>query len=289
MTRSALLVAGLALASAPSHASQRPYPWPYPASPVQVDVRVDGRHSPLYTASDGSGRLYVEARKGAAYDVVLSNRSAERVGVVLVVDGLNVISGERAEASSPRNRMYILDPWGEASVRGWRTSLNEVRRFNFVDEQTSYASRSGKANRKMGWIEVGVFRESGVWASRRQPITPYAGDREMREHAPSEDANAADAPATPAPPAAMPEAHAEARRETQPRSYPGTGWGRSTYDPVQIVDFDPVPTPVQLVTIRYEYASALRALGVLPHHHWTRDRLRERENAEDGFAPPPAW
>ncbi len=297
MTRSALLLAGLTLASAPSHASQRPFPTPYPGAPVQVEVRVEGRHSPLYTAPDGSGRLYVEARKGAAYDVVLSNRGSERVGVVLVVDGLNVISGERAEANSARNRMYILDPWGETTVRGWRTSLSEVRRFTFVDEQTSYASRSGKANRKMGRIEVGVFRENGYWASRRPPMTPYMGDRDAQKRAPSEESNE---PRAQAPPATIPEAHAEARRDTEDRveslghgsaarSYPGTGWGQSTYDPVQLVDFDPLPTPFQLVTVRYEYASALRALGVLPPQRWTRDRLREREHAEDGFARPPAW
>jgi hypothetical protein len=196
--------------------------------------------------------------------------------------------------------MYVLDAWGSASIKGWRTSLHDVRRFTFVDEETSYASRSGKANRKMGWIEVGVFREKGYWASRRQPITPYAGEREARKRAPHEDANEAEAPSPQAPPATVPGAHAEAHGDAQDRvgslgqdaklgSYPGTGWGPSTYDPVQLVDFDPLPTPAQLVTVRYEYAAALRALGVLPPHRWTRDRLREREHAEDGFARPPVW
>ena len=69
--------------------------WDRPASLVDVDVRVAGRGAPLYPAPDGSGRLYVEARPGAEYDVVVRNRSAGRVGVVLVVDGLNVVSGER--------------------------------------------------------------------------------------------------------------------------------------------------------------------------------------------------
>ncbi|HET7291732.1 MAG TPA: hypothetical protein VFM88_04855 [Vicinamibacteria bacterium] len=291
MTRSALLLAGLALAPVPAQA-HHPHPVPPSGSPVQVEVRVGGRVSRLYAAPDGSGRLYVEATKGAAYDVVLSNRSTERVGVVLVVDGLNAISGERAEASSPRNRMYILDPWGETTVRGWRTSLSEVRRFNFVDEQASYAARAGKANRKMGWIEVGVFREQGYWASRRQPISPEAWS-----------GNEAEAPTAQMPPAtapAVPEAQAKAQKDASERlgalgddgaarSYPGTGWGRATYDPAQLVHFDPMPTPAQLVTVRYEYAAALRALGILPPYRWTRDRLREREHAEDGFARPPAW
>lgn len=302
MTRSTLLLAGLALAAVPAHAYS-PYPLPRAGSLVQVEVRVDGGYSPLYVAPDGSGRFYVEARKGAAYDVILSNRSPERLGVVLVVDGLNVVSGERAEASSPRNRMYILDAWGQTTVRGWRTSLSEVRRFTFVDEQTSYAARAGKANRKMGWVEVGVFREQSYWAAKQQPVTPepWSGYDERQPATakdPDEERPAAQAPPATAAPA--PEARAELHRDAQERlealgydgparSYPGTGWGRSTYDPAQLVHFDPLPTPAQLVTVRYEYAPALRALGILPVQHWDRDRLHEREHAEGGFAQPPAW
>src|SRR5262245_52491933 len=293
MTRSALL-AGLTLVAAPAQA-HHPYPVPVAGSPVHVEIRVDGRSSPLYAAPDGSGRLYVEASRGGAYDVVLSNRSSERLGVVLVVDGLNVVSGERAEASSPRNRMYILDPWCETSVRGWRTSLKEVRRFTFVDEEGSYSARAGKANNKMGWIEVGVFRELGDWVSKRQPVTPGV----WRQDRGQADAPTAQAPPSTSPP--VPEERAEAQRDSEerlrsqgyeggaPRSYPGTGWGHSTYDPAQLVHFDPQPTPLQLLTVRYEYAPALRALGILPVQRWTRDRLNEREHAQDGFAQPPAW
>jgi hypothetical protein len=38
--------------------------------------------------------------------------------------------------------------------------------------------------------------------------------------------------------------------------------------------------------LRYEYAPALRALGILPRPWWGRDRLRERDRGE-GFAKPP--
>ena len=78
------------------------------------------------------------------------------MGVVLTVDGLNAISGER---DTGRGRMYVLDPWQRTTVQGWRTSLQEVRQFTFVDERASYAARSGKANEKMGWIEIAAYRE----------------------------------------------------------------------------------------------------------------------------------
>ncbi len=278
------LLAGLALV-APASLAHQPR-WSNEGL-VEVDVHVDGRDAPLYPAPDGSGRLYLEARKGKSYDIVLRNRSAERLGVALVVDGLNVVSGERSEAHAPRNRMYILAPWGATSVRGWRTSLSEVRRFQFVDEQASYAARSGKASGKLGWIEVGVFRERRGWVEGPVPVQPgEPQDRDVRKPAPS------DAPA--------PEARSEAQRNTREaadamdssraaRAYPGTGWGPEAYDPARVVQFDPMPTPAQLTTVRYEYAPALRALGILPQPWWSPDRLHERERGQEGFARPPAW
>jgi hypothetical protein len=160
---------------------------------VGVSVTVDGRLSELYPAPDGSGRYYVEAREGARYAVRVQNRTAGRVGVVLTVDGLDAISGKR---DSGRGRMYVLDPWGEATVQGWRTSLRDVRRFTFVDEERSYATRSGKANARMGWIEVSVYREKGPCPE------PYVRENRARERpaaptasAPAEGAARAESPA----------------------------------------------------------------------------------------------
>ena len=90
-------VAVLALAAVTPLTAQamahRPYPGDVaPASLVDVAVEVEGAERPLYAAPDGSGRLYFEARRGARYAIRLTNRSHERLGVVVEVDGLNVIS-----------------------------------------------------------------------------------------------------------------------------------------------------------------------------------------------------
>jgi hypothetical protein len=273
-----------------------------PGGLVGVSIEVEGRAAPLYSAPDGSDRWYLEARTGARYGVRLANRTGERVGVVLTVDGLNAISGQRDEGTG---RMYILYPYQDIDVRGWRTSLSDVRRFTFVDERASYAARSGKANRKMGWIEVAVYRERMPYARR-----PWWGDewvsRPNREsgESPGEAALPADrADGAPASPPSAPDAKSgtaeaprgadlEARRHvprSRAESYPGTGWGERTHDPALEVAFDAESTPADRVTLRYEYASGLRALGILPRPHWTRDRLRERDRAVDGFAPPPRW
>jgi hypothetical protein len=288
--------------------------WTVPGALVGVSVSLDGRSVPLYPAPDGSGRYYLEARAGSRYEVELANRTHERVGVVLAVDGLNAISGERQTGSAP-GRMYVLDPWESATVRGWRRNLDEIQRFTFVDERASYAARSGKANGKMGWIEVAVYGESRPYRWRERPgidegARGYERDYEADERLrPQEEAlnrtesarDRAEAPpatAAPAPPRAQAESEAgklksgraDGFEESRPGgSYPGTGWGQRTEDRVQVVSFEPQSSPSERVTVRYEYASALRALGILPQPHYGRDRLREREHGDAGFAKPPVW
>jgi hypothetical protein len=257
--------------------------WQASGSLVDLSVEVEGAAAPLYPARDGSGRYYLEARAGCAYALRVTNRSPERVGVVLAVDGLNAISGERELGPSDparRGRMYVIDPWDEVHVRGWRTSLEDVHRFTFVDERGSYAARTGRANGKMGWIQAWVYRERfgprvsppwpGPWD--RRPYPPEESeDRPRREGAvPGTSDKAEGAPST-----------------GGGGAYPGTGWGSQAWDPATVVRFDAQPRPADTITVRYEYAPALRALGLLPPP-WDRDRLRERERG-DGFARPPAW
>ena len=263
-----------------------------PGAPVGVSIEVDGRRVPLYASPDGSTRWYLEAREGSSYAVVLSNRTAERLGVVLTVDGLNAISGERDS-----NRMYVLGPWEQSTIRGWRTSLADVRRFTFVDERASYAARSGKANSKMGWIQAVVYRERRRYVRRHPDPLPWSEEwrSDDRDRA-GEAGPVPEVPPTTAPPPAAdaPAAKSESPRELSRaypggRSYPGTGWGPRADDPVVVVSFDPQPAPAERVTLRYEYRSGLVALGILPRPWWPRDRLWQRERGDGGFAKAPGW
>lgn len=264
-----------------------------PGALVGVSVEVDGGRAPLFPSPDGANRFYLEARAGSSYAVTLANRTGERLGVLLSVDGLNAISGERDAAPG---RMYVLGPWEQMTVRGWRTSLSDVRRFTFVDERASYAARSGKANGRMGWIEAAVYREQ-----RRQVARPWPW---LGDGARSDESDpAGEGRATPmAPPASgAPEASdgATAKLEAAPAerarpyrdrgSFPGTGWGPRAEDPAVVVSFEPESAPADRVTLRYEYRSTLLALGILPRPWPPRDRLRERERGDEGFVKPPAW
>lgn len=254
-----------------------------PGALVGLAVEVEGRETPLYPARDGSGRYYFEAREGARYALRLVNRSGERVAALLLVDGINVISGEREILPSPGSRpgrMYVLSPWDSTLVQGWRTSLHDVRRFTFVDERASYAARTGQASGRMGWVQLAVYRE-------RRPFLRHDRDLGTPVPRPWEEADEG----RPSAQKAAPSAEAETMRErgAAPRSsYPGTGWGQRTEDQATVVSFEPEGAPSQTQALRYEYRSALLSLGILPRPD-ERARLRQRERGEDGFARPPRW
>jgi len=301
-----------ALLAAPAHAwwqDDEPLRWAT-GQVVDVQVQVAGTGAPLYVSPNEDGRHYVQAFAGRNYSLVLRNRTGQRVGVLIAVDGLNVVNGERSQLSG-REPMYVLGPWETTTIQGWRTSLSDVRRFVFVDERRSYAERTGQANGDLGWIRVLAFREQQLaWTPVRRWIEGQGGGdrRDRAEEAPRaqlEGHNAPQAaPAMPAPTAngnAAPPAAAGEMKATRRQTgssdqlgardgsgFPGTGWGDHRSDPVQRVEFTAERCATDTHVFRYEYASGLRALGILPIRP-DPDRLRDRDNGQLGFAKSPRW
>jgi hypothetical protein len=225
---------------------------------VDVRVRVSGETAPLYFRPGASDRHYFQAFKGRNYSIDLRNTTNRRVGVVITVDGLNVINGEQSELSHNES-MYVLDPNETTTITGWRTSLRNVRKFVFVDEERSYAERTGQANEDMGWIRVASFEErGGGW---RQSTGRVRIEDDARR-----DMNESEG------------------RAMAPEAAPGTGWGEEKIDPVRRTEFRAERSATDRITLRYEYASGLRALGIFP----SRSRVWEREG-QYGFSKPPRW
>ena len=264
---------------------------------VDVRVKVTGAGAPLYFKPGNSDRHYFQAFQGRNYSLVLRNTTGGRIGVVIAVDGLNVVNGERSSLDR-HEQMYVLDPYEDAEIQGWRSSLNDIRRFVFVDEERSYAERTGQANGDMGWIRVAAFREverrpwlGNVTPRERQRRNDGGGsfDREG-DAAPRATDEAAPAPSM-GENKAVPQTEQRSMagksmaRDEAPQAAPGTGWGDRRYDPVQQTSFEPQKWAADRIAMRYEYASGLKALGI----NLRRARVFERERGELGFAKPPRW
>jgi hypothetical protein len=256
---------------------------------VDVQVRVEGATAPLYFRPGQFDRHYFQAFRGRNYSLVVRNTTGRRVGVLIAVDGINVVNGGKSRLCRDEP-MYVLDPYERAEINGWRSSLRDVHEFVFVDEERSYAERTGQANGDLGWIRVVAYRENApAW-------TPWGKVREQRLDGSDrrETRGESGAPAPSAPeysPRARAEAAPEAQRDALGRnsqeldSNPGTGWGERRSDPVQRTWFEAERRPSDEIALRYEYAAGLRALGIHPG----RSRLWEREDGRLGFAKPPRW
>jgi hypothetical protein len=272
---------------------------------VDVQLRVDGEASPLYVGPGHDDRRYFQAFAGRNYSIVLRNNTGRRVAVLLAVDGLNAVNGEITRLRSSED-MYVLGAYEQATIRGWRTSLDEVRRFVFVDERKSYAQRTGQANSDMGWIRVLSFREQLPWLQSRrgyiegerkpqfrddrpQGAVPLPAPVPMNEAPRAQSGESKDSAPTPTTRSLVPQEQDNMARgeEDNGGSFPGTGWGQRQQDHVNRTQFTPDPVAVDRLIFRYEYASGLQALGILPVRR-NRDRLGERDG-ELGFAKPPRW
>lgn len=257
MSRPLALLATAALfacASLPAHAVGR-----------LVDLQVVDRETgQRITPIAHRGEWWIAGRPGARYDVSITSRTGRRTLNVVSVDGVNVMSGEDASWSQSG---YVLDPWTDTVVRGWRKSLRDVAAFEFTSLPDSYAARTGRPG-NVGVIGVAVFNERIV-----RPPVPIAradqGSSVMRSMKPSEDALPAPAPeSSPADARAEAESAAEsARSRAAAPSAPklGTGHGAIEESPVRWVRFDRAGSaPDEVIVIRYDRTENLVAMGILP-------------------------
>jgi hypothetical protein len=230
-----------------------------PYLPVTLSVQSDNqgrlREFPVNTDS-AHYRAYIQATQNDRYQLHVINNSNQRVGLVIAVDGRNIISGKQSWLTN-QERMYILDPHDSADYEGWRTGTNQTNRFYFTEAGDSYAAAWGD-NSAMGVIAMAVYAE------RPRPQV-YRKD-EATGGMFGESSSRAPAAAAP----------------------PGTGFGESTYSPSTSVSFEPNPEPMGKVFLKYEWRESLCRKGILRECAYDKSNSGNRLWQPDGgFAPPP--
>jgi len=130
---------------------------------VQI-IREGGETAPTYAHRD---RFYVAGNSGERYTIRITNPTASRIEAVVSVDGLDVVDGE---AGDLRKRGYVVPPYGETRIEGFRTSHEDVATFRFSSVKDSYAGKKGVA-RNVGVIAVALFEEERVVEQQQIIIT----------------------------------------------------------------------------------------------------------------------
>jgi hypothetical protein len=240
---------------------------PSPLSRVSVEiVGPDGRvfrELPVDSRGDAL-RSYLQAEKGVRYQVRVRNGTGERIGLVIAVDGRNIIDGRKSELLRGEP-MYVLDAWGTQDYAGWRASLDAINEFYFTDWKDSYAQAFGDHSAK-GVIAIAVYREV--------PSAPVYRPRAEEELGRSADA------------ATAPAAKSESRARGD--AAPGTGYGARREDRAFEVEFTAQAEPDSRHFIKYEWRETLCRKRVIDCAE--RNRFWEEDSADSGrlgFAPPP--
>jgi hypothetical protein len=239
-----------------------------------VDMEIVNRNSGETLASHPHrGQRYVAGNPGDRYAVRLINRSGERVLVVLSVDGVNVVNGETAASNQSG---YVLAPWEQTEISGWRKSMRDVAQFYFTALPDSYAARTGRPD-NVGVIGAAVFREKAV----PPPVVHYSQPSTgLAESLASDSANRA--AGSPAP------AAAKSMRES---ARLGTGHGQREYAPIQYTEFERASrTPSEVLSLRYDSRNNLISHGILPkpQPNWWQPNWREAQPFPGEFVPDPS-
>ncbi|HEY5762166.1 MAG TPA: hypothetical protein VIS73_03065 [Rhodocyclaceae bacterium] len=196
------------------------------------------------------GRVYVAGTPGQRYSIELKNRDRGRLLSVLSVDGVNVLTGESA---APAQSGYVLSPWQQYAITGWRKSADEVAQFVFTALPDSYAARTGRPD-NVGVIGIALFREKAAPA----PVELSQAPASAPAHESMADSRAAEE---------RQEQHGAKRKMRADRL--GTGHGAREVSRTSWTDFERASAaPDELVTIYYDSRQNLIARGVIrvPHN-----------------------
>ena len=247
-----------------------------------VDMQlVDRSQSEVLPIHPYRGASWVAGRPGSRYAVRLSNRSSERVLVVLSIDGVNALSGETAATGQTG---YVLAPYQTTEIIGWRKSFTEAAAFYFTSLPDSYAARTDRPD-NVGVVGLAVFREKREITRRPVDINESrmarnseepaqrGADADRKVDSPQRAEREKSAGAPPPAQSAAPTSLAEAARSDKASGSVmkderlGTGHGEREYSPTTQTTFDRASDrPAEVVRLRYDSYENLLASGVLRPH-----------------------
>ena len=274
-------------------------------SPYEIEL-VDGAGRTLPTYAH-RGRFYVEGAVGERYGIRVRNPTASRIEAVVSVDGLDVIDGEMA---STGKRGYVIAPYADVTITGFRVSTQAVAAFRFSSVSRSYAGRKGVA-RNVGVIGVAIFaeRRSEPLILPDSPVATrdrggdlddgYRGDRgeasESRRAPPSSRSSRRPSVGAAGEAESAPSAEPCCGPRHRPSERPGLGteFGERRHSAVGFTRFERAhpSTPTAYAELRYNDGAGLAALGIDVRGMISEDELHTRETADpfpgQRFSEPP--
>ncbi len=253
------------------------------------------------------GRTYVMGDHGRRYQVRVQNQTGRRIEAVISIDGRDALDGKPAGWDK---RGYIIGPYDNVLVSGFRLNLDSVATFRFSDVPHSYAAKMGDA-RNVGVIGVAVFPERYVppppprdYGYLPQPQHHRYSFEDDYDGAGGERAKRSAPSASPAPSVSSgrgglaPDDLSE-RRNAESRPGLATAFGEQRDSRVSTTQFRRASNrPSEVLALRYNDRGGLMALGIDVDHDrygsydnesWRREVARPFSNRASFSSPPAGW
>lgn len=249
--------------------------------PIEIEIISDnGKTFSIYPVTQRylkkEYRAYVEAINGENYSLNIRNHSNQRLGLVIAVDGRNIISGQKSKLNHNEN-MYILGPYETQSYAGWRTSSRDIHRFYFTDIEDSYA-HAFDDDSAMGVIAVAVYEEKQPFFTRHEKTHTINKPRAKTPNRSYDSAGESSGAAN------------DSVLAEQSEKEAGTGFGEHQTSHVRKVHFNAKRTALVKNFYKYEWRETLCQKNIIDcgyHRHEKKNRFWPRDDYEVGYAPHP--
>jgi hypothetical protein len=113
-------------------------------------------------------------RTGDRVHFVLRNKSKERIGLVLRVNGINTLGYEKDPREPADYSLWVLDPGRKYQIDGFYPTGRKMKPFRVVDPGKATAQELADESR-LGQIDLDVFRE-GAGGAADLRLTSLRGD-----------------------------------------------------------------------------------------------------------------
>jgi len=106
-----------------------------------------------------NGHTFIEGKNGSDFALRFKNNTHKRCMAVITVDGKSILDG--APGSIDDSGGYVVEPYSNITIPGWRLDNNNVAKFVFANPEESYAAQGDdpEAINNVGIIGCAVFYE----------------------------------------------------------------------------------------------------------------------------------
>lgn len=265
---------------------------------IQVKIQVAGRPVQEYAHQ---GNVFVEGRAGSQFELVIRNLTHRRLLVHPMIDGISAMTGKDAERNDS-DHGYVLHPYAEITVPGWRLNDREAAHFYFAGAGGSYAEKTGRPSNR-GVIACPAWEEyhapkfeqvkgSLLWRSADPRFVDHSECNGENQGVRSSMKSITRSRDIIHPDVAM---HASycCSAEQPTSGNLGTGFGETTSHKVRGVSFNVLQVePNYIATIYYDDSIGLAKRGIRVSH----SKKRQDESlpnpfpgSEQGCEPPQGW